>query len=78
MEYFSSLVIRVMIDIPITKNTSVRKCNMLLFYVTQQISKVKLQAGDGAQLIGCLPSVLVLTVNLTACSHLREELPRGD
>lgn len=45
---------------------------MLKFSVTQEISEVKTQAGDGAQLMGHWPRVLTLTVNLTTYSHLRE------
>lgn len=51
---------------------------MLKFSVTQEISEVKTQAEDGAQLMGHWPRVLTLTVNLTTYSHLRERLPRED
>lgn len=78
MENLSSLVVRVMTDTPITKHTIMKKCNMLMLYVTEETSKVKTQAGDGAQLTQCLPSVSALTVKLTAYSHMREKLPRAD
>ena len=46
------------------------------FYVTWEISKVKIPTGDGAQWIEYLPSILAyLDFRLHSYSHLREKLP---